>query len=109
MPSTTSHDLPLERTGNPNCRPSGAPYSPLLTTASECQSPEAVGCQMLFTESMTAFAADAADDEQRASITAAPRFCTVVMNVSPSHASSLMTSGAGRPAMRALRASGYWV
>ena len=68
------HPVPSELTGKPNCRPSGVPYSPLLTTASDVQSPQAVGVRMLFTESMTAFAADAADDRPRASITAAPRF-----------------------------------
>ena len=38
------------------------------------------GCQTLFTESIAACAADAADDEPRASMTAAPRFWTVSMN-----------------------------
>src|SRR5260370_42432317 len=78
-------------------------------TASECHSPHGVGFQMLFTESITALAADAADDEPRASITAAPRFCTVSMNLPLSHPWSLITSKGERPAIFALRASGYCV
>jgi hypothetical protein len=35
---------------------------------------------MLTTESMTADAAEAADDAPRAAMTAAPRCCTVAMN-----------------------------
>src|SRR5260370_42645767 len=104
--ATTSQFLPSDLTGNPNCRPSGIPYSPRLTTASECQSPQGVGFQMLLTESSTALAAEAADDEPRASMTAAPRFCTVSMNLPLSHPWSLMTSNVGRPAILALRTSG---
>ena len=63
----------------------GTPYSPRLTTASECQSSAAVGVWMLFTESIAAWAADAADDCPRFSITAAPRFWTISMNVDRSH------------------------
>ena len=62
MPSTTFQLVPSLATGKPNCRPSGAPYSPRLATASECQSPAGVGRQTLFTESIAACAADAADD-----------------------------------------------
>src|SRR5712692_4755520 len=108
-PVTTSQFLPSDLTGNPNCSPSGIPYSPWLTTASECQSPHGVGFQVLLTESSTALAAEAADDEPRASMTAAPRFCTVSMNLPLSQPWSLMTSNAGRPAILALRASGYCV
>ena len=100
---------PVLRTGNPNCRPSGVPYSPRLATASECQSPSGVGRQTLFTESIAACAADAADDEPRASITAAPRFCTVSMNGPCSHASSPITSGAGLPPIPAWAKSGNCV
>src|SRR5207302_10911751 len=105
----TFHPAPSEATGNPNCRPSGVPYSPRLATARECQSPLAVGVLMLTTESIAAFAADPADESPLISITAAPRFCTVVMKSPPSQAASLITSGAGRPPMRAFFASGYCV
>src|SRR5437879_13567626 len=54
---TTSQCSPSDRTGNPNWSPSGTPYSPWLTTASECQSPHGVGVRMLMTESITALAA----------------------------------------------------
>ena len=92
IPSTTSHPLPVDRTGNPNCNPSGVPYSPWLTTASEVQSPHAVALRMLLMESIAALAAEPADDRPRASITAAPRFCTVSMNLSFSHPWSEITS-----------------
>src|SRR5471032_932572 len=64
---------------------------------------------MLFTESMTALAADAADDRPRASITAAPRFWTMLMKSPFSQAWSLIRSKVGCPSIRALRASGYCV
>src|SRR5712692_8166343 len=108
-PCTTSQFHPSVRTGKPNSSPSGTPYSPLLGTASECQSPQGVGFLMLLTESSTALAAEAADEDPRASITAAPRFCTVSMNLPLSQPWSLMTSNAGKPTIIALRASGYWV
>src|SRR5450756_902356 len=108
-PSTTFHVVPSVVTGYPNCRPSGVPYSPLLHTASDVQSPWGVAERMLFTESMTALAADAADERLRASITAAPRFWTVLMKSPLSQAWSLITSKAGRSPIRELRASGYWV
>ena len=92
MPSTTSHPPPLDRTGNPNCNPSGVPYSPWLTTAREVQSPDAVALRMLLTESTAALAAEPADDRPRASMTAAPRFCTVSMNLSLSQPWSEITS-----------------
>src|SRR5581483_2289158 len=108
-PSTICQPVPSLRTGNPNWRPSGTPYSPRLHTASDAQSPSAVGVRMLLTESITAFAADAADDAPRASMMAAPRLCTVSMNVVRSQSASPITSGAGLPPMRALRKSGYCV
>ena len=58
---------------------------------------------------MAAAAAEAAEDEPRASMMAAPRFCTVVMKSPRSHSSSPMTSAAGLPPMRALAKSGNWV
>ncbi len=72
-PGTTSQLVPSDRTGNPNCSHSGTPYSPWLTTASECQSPHGVASWMLRTESIAALAAEPADDRPRASITFAPR------------------------------------
>src|SRR6202022_778396 len=64
---------------------------------------------MRITESITALAAEAADDEPLASMTAAPRFWIVVMNPCLSQPLSLMTSNGDMPAIRALRASGYCV
>ena len=63
----------------------------------------------LTTVSMAAEAAEAAEDEPRASMMAAPRFCTVVMKSPRSHSPSVMTSVAGLPPMRALAKSGNWV
>src|SRR5664280_2708097 len=109
-PSTTSQaPEPLARTGKPNWRPWGTPYSPSETTASEVKSSPGVAVRMLTTESMAALAADAAEDSPRASMMAAPRFCTVVMNSPCSQPVSSMTSGTGVPSMRALAKSGNWV
>src|SRR5665213_251607 len=109
-PSTTVQPpWPLARTGNPNWIPWGTPYSPLDTTANEVQSSPRVPLWMAATESMAALAAEAADDSPRASITAAPRFCTVEMKSPCSQAASSMTSVAGLPSMRALAKSGNWV
>src|SRR5437879_5902115 len=94
---TTSQRSPSDRTGKPNCSPSGTLYSPLLTTASECQSPHGVGVRMLTTESITALAAEAADEAPRASITAAPRFWIVSTNFPFNQPWSEMTSGTGSP------------
>ena len=58
---------------------------------------------------MAAAAAEAAEDEPRASMMAAPRFCTVVMKSPRSQSSSPMTPAAGFPPMRALAKSGNWV
>ena len=52
--------------------------------------------------SITAFAADAADERPRALMIAAPRCCTVGMKSSLSHASSPITSFAARPLIFAL-------
>src|SRR5215467_4368051 len=78
-------------------------------TASEVQSPAAVPEWIARTESTMALAADPADDAPRALIIAAPRLCTVEINSCFSQASSPITSGAGRPPIRAFQASGYWV
>ncbi len=61
-PSTTDHAEPSERTGNPNARPSGTPYSP--SGDHRQRRPVAFGRRAhdARTESTTALAADAADD-----------------------------------------------
>ena len=64
---------------------------------------------MLLIWSEAAFAADMADDNFRAAMTAAPRFCTVGKKTVLSQLSSLITSGAGFPLIVAWAASGNWV
>ena len=64
---------------------------------------------MLRTESMTALAAEAADDAPRASMIWAPRCCTVVMNSPRSHSMLSMTSTAGLPSMAVFSKSGNCV
>src|SRR5690606_38318762 len=59
--------------------------------------------------SMVAEAAEAADDEPRASMIAAPRLATVGMKVDSSHSWSLTSSAAFLPPTLALNRSGYWV
>ncbi len=68
-----------------------------------------MGCHTLLTESIAACAALAADDEPRASMTAAPRFCTVSMNSCSSQSGSPITSGAGLPSILAWAKSGNCV
>ena len=58
---------------------------------------------------MVAEAADAAEDEPRASMIAAPRLATVGMKELSSHSWSPTTSAALRPPTLALNRSGYWV
>src|SRR3954452_12676648 len=58
---------------------------------------------------MAAFAAEAAEEEPRAWMIAAPRLATVGMNSFSSHAWSLTTSAAFLPLIVALKMSGYWV
>src|SRR3954469_12864006 len=58
---------------------------------------------------MAALAADAADDEPRASMIAAPRFWTVGMKSFSSQAWSLTSSAAFLPPTSAWKRSGYWV
>ena len=77
-----------QMTGNDDMSPSGTPYEPSETTATDVQSPAGVPWTHVWTWSIAAFAADAADDAPRASMIAAPRLATVGMNVSRSHASS---------------------
>src|SRR5580698_8760719 len=77
--------------------------------ATEKQSPLPVLVRRLTTVSMAAAAAEAAEEEPRASMMAAPRFCTVEMKSPRSHSLSVMTSVAGLPPIFALAKSGYWV
>ncbi len=58
---------------------------------------------------MVAEAAEAADDEPRASMIAAPRLATVGMKSFSSHPWSSTTSAALRPPTSALKRSGYCV
>src|SRR5688572_5731649 len=59
--------------------------------------------------STAALAAEAADDAPRASMIAAPRFCTVGMKSDSIHPWSSTTSAAGFPSTSAWNTSGYWV
>ena len=58
---------------------------------------------------MVAEAAEAADDEPRASMIAAPRLATVGMKSFSIQAWSSTTSAAFRPPTSAWKMSGYWV
>src|SRR5258705_284525 len=61
------------------------------------------------TWSMAAFAALAAEDSPRASMIAAPRFCTVGMKVFSSQSMSLIIGQTFLPPHSAWNTSGYWV
>src|SRR5512135_481840 len=61
------------------------------------------------TWSTAALAALAAEDRPRASMIAAPRFCTVGMKVPSSHFWSLIIGQTFLPSHSALKMSGYWV
>src|SRR5690625_7165120 len=95
--------------GNEVMRPAGLPEEPSEQTAIEVQSPAGVPWSQSRTWSTAEFAADAAEDDPRASIIAAPRFCTVGMKSSSIQAWSLTTSAAIWSAVSAWRLSGYGV
>src|SRR5437868_12064100 len=78
-------------------------------TAALTQSLAGVGCSMLLTWSRAPLAADRAELEPRALMTAAPRFWHCGKKVLSSQARSVMTSVAGRPLILALVKSGYCV
>src|SRR4249920_1071178 len=59
--------------------------------------------------STVALAADAADDEPRAAMIAAPRLATVGMKSLSSQAWSLISSAAFLPSTSAWNRSGYWL
>src|SRR5213596_3377056 len=61
------------------------------------------------TWSMAAFAALAAEESPRASMIAAPRFCTVGMNSFSSQFGSLIVGQTFLPPVSAWKISGYWV
>src|SRR5690606_261219 len=73
------------------------------------QSPSAVPPYHVWTWLMAALAALAALLWPRASMMAAPRFCTVGMKDSLIQASSSITLAAGCPLIAAWKAAGYWV
>src|ERR1700712_1337019 len=77
--------------------------------AMETQSPSGAPSTQVFTWSMAALAADAADEEPRASMMAAPRFCTVGMKSPSSQAWSSTRAAALWPLTSAWNRSGYWV
>src|SRR5690606_345334 len=75
----------------------------------DVQSPSAVPFTQVYTWSIAAEAADAADDAPRASMIAAPRLATVGMKSFSSQSWSLTVSAAFLPAISAWKMSGYWV
>src|SRR5262245_24618251 len=73
------------------------------------QSPAGVPKTQSRTWSIAALAALAAEDRPRASMIAAPRFCTVGMKSFSSQAWSLMVGHTFLPSASAWKTSGYWV
>src|SRR5882672_3783657 len=73
------------------------------------QSPSRLPWTQSRTWSMAAFAALAAEERPRASMIAAPRFCTVGMNVVSSQAWSLIIGQTFLPSASVWKTSGYWV
>ena len=90
-------------------RPSGTSYSPLETTAIETQSSCAEPKSQSWAASIVAEAADAAEEEPRASMIAAPRLATVGMKSFSSQDWSPTSSAAFWPLTSAWKRSGYWV
>src|SRR5882672_12177260 len=75
----------------------------------ETQSPSREPSDQSRTWSIAALAALAAEDRPRASMIAAPRFCTVGMKVDSSQAWSLIMGQTFLPSASAWNRSGYWV
>src|SRR6476619_3965603 len=90
-------------------RPSGTPYSPFERTAIETQSPSGEPVSQSRAASMVADAADAAEEEPRASMMAAPRLATVGMKSFSIQAWSLTVSAALAPLISAWKMSEYCV
>src|ERR1700759_3273473 len=78
-------------------------------TAIETQSPSGVPSSQSRAASTVADAADAADEEPRASMIAAPRLATGGMKAFSIQLWSLITSAAFLPPTSAWKMSGYWV
>ena len=96
-------------TGKEEMRPSGTPYEPSEQTAMDSQLPSGLPVSQSRVWSIVADAAEAAEDAPRASMIAAPRFCTVGMKVFSSQSWSPTTSAAFRPETSAWNRSGYCV
>src|ERR1700712_2763829 len=75
----------------------------------ETQSPSAEPDSQSWAASMVADAADAAEDDPRASMMAAPRLATVGMKSFSSQSWSPTASAAFLPPTSAWKMSGYWV
>src|SRR6201996_7477685 len=75
----------------------------------DTQSPSGVPSTQSCTWSIAALAAEAALDAPRASMIAAPRFCTVGMKSFSIHAWSSIASAPLPPLTLAWNTSGYWV
>src|SRR6185369_105800 len=84
------------------------PWLPSDGTPIDAQSPSAVPCAQVRMWSIAAEAADAALEAPRALMIAAPRCCTVGMNVDLYHSASTRLSAALPPTVAWCR-SGYWV
>ena len=97
-PWTISHSPSFVVTGKEEMRPSGTPYEP--SERDRHRDPVALGlpCSQSRAASMVADAAEAADDEPRASMIAAPRLATVGMKSFSIQAWSSTTSAAFLPA-----------
>ena len=89
--------------------PSWTPYEPSETTAIDTRSPSADPWNQSRAASTVADAAEAADEEPRAAMMAAPRLATVGMKVFSSESWSPTASAASRPATSAWNRWGYWV
>src|SRR4051794_32999596 len=96
-PGTIDHAVPSVVHGNPEISPSCTPYEPSDGTAIDTQLPFGVPCAQSRTWSTAALAADAALEEPRASMIAAPRCCTVGMNSFSIQLWSPMASAAAAP------------
>src|SRR4051812_16491322 len=96
-------------TGKDEISPSGTPYEPSEATAIDTQSPSAEPSSQSRAASIVADAAEAAEEEPRASMIAAPRLATVGMKSSSIQDWSPTTSAALRPPISAWKTSGYCV
>src|SRR3990172_2011672 len=101
---------PCERQGKEKMRPSLIPYGfSSEWRAIENHSPSGVGTISDLIVSMTALAAEAAEDFPRAAMTAAPLFCIALIKSCSSQRRSLITSVNALPEILTLRKSGTCV